>query len=230
MYRRDAGYASNQATTDNWLQIDLGQVQSIARLKMYALSNSSSDLMYSAGVSMYVSTQPLSSLSTAELRTGEQGAYQLGGSSKAAYTQTFGVYDVLGAGASIQALNPFTVDGVSYASQYLVKGGAGRSYASGSKLKIPDVDVMGTGGALSDSAATPLIFTMTDLVAPLGVSTPLYVAADNFVNQAETTAAAGWGAAFTFAASADNAKIRYFTPGPMSSPSCTNLSHARLMG
>ncbi|WP_396433517.1 Ig-like domain-containing protein [Limnohabitans sp.] len=119
----------------------------------------------------------------------------------------------LGTGATITAIKPVTVDGVSFASQYLVTGGTGRSYTTGTTLTLAAANVVGAAGAATDTAAGPVVFTMTDIVAPLVVTAPLYLSGDNWVNNTEATAAGGFATAFTFTANADNARLRYYLNG-----------------
>ena len=119
----------------------------------------------------------------------------------------------LGTGATITAIDAVTHGGVSYASQYLVTGGAGRTYTSGTTLTIAAANVVGTAGSGSDTAAADVVFTLPDIVAPGAVNPPLYVSADNYVNNTEATTAGGFGTAFAFTANSDNSKIRYYLNG-----------------
>jgi hypothetical protein len=119
----------------------------------------------------------------------------------------------LGTGATITAVNPVTLGGVSYASQYLVTGGTGRTYTTGTTLTIAAANVLGTEGASNDSATGNVVFTLPDIVAPGAVTPPLNVSSDNYVNNTEATTAGGFGTAFNFRASSDNAKIRYYLNG-----------------
>jgi hypothetical protein len=81
------GYASNVNTTDNWLQIDLGQTYSIDSINVYALSSAASDLVCIKNVDFFASENNISGLSYAQLVAG--GATRLGGTGGApAYTTT----------------------------------------------------------------------------------------------------------------------------------------------
>ena len=81
------------------------------------------------------------------------------------------------------------------------------------RLTIAAANVIGTNGAATDSAASNVAFTLPDVVAPLIVTPPLFVSSNNYVNNTEATTAGGFGTAFTFTASSDNAKIRYYLNG-----------------
>ncbi|ATE60095.1 hypothetical protein CCZ27_09160 [Thauera sinica] len=111
----------------------------------------------------------------------------------------------LGTGATLVAQDAVTVGAITYASSFLVTGGTGRNYTTGTTLTIAAANVTDAAGG---NAAGNVVFTMTDIVAPGAATPPAAVATDNFINAAEK--AATTTLAYTLAAAAvagDVAKV-----------------------
>lgn len=88
----------------------------------------------------------------------------------------------LGTGGTITAINPVSIGGVLYDSQYKVSAGSGYSYTSGDQLTIQAANLLDTGGASAASAQT---FVMTDVVAPAASTPPTSISTDNIINATE---------------------------------------------
>ncbi|MEY2687021.1 MAG: hypothetical protein RL375_1219, partial [Pseudomonadota bacterium] len=112
----------------------------------------------------------------------------------------------LGTGATIEALSAVTLEGETYAASYRVTGGVGRSYTTGTTLTLAASQVVDTTAAQATQAA---VFTMTDIVAPGRVAPPEAIGVDNYIRAAEASVAT----TYTFTASADNHRIRYYVNG-----------------
>ena len=95
------GYASTTSTSDNWVQIDLGDFYAIDSVKVYALSSAASDLANTANLDVFASDQALSSYTYAQLTAGNGGALKVGSTGASpVYTTALTAPVVLQAGLS----------------------------------------------------------------------------------------------------------------------------------
>ncbi|ATE60082.1 hypothetical protein CCZ27_09085 [Thauera sinica] len=117
---------------------------------------------------------------------------------------------VFGTGASMEALNPVTIGGVTYASSFLVNGGTGYTYTTGTTLTFEFFDVVDSGNS---EAAGNVVFTMTDIVAPAAPVPPITVAGDNRVNATEQAASTDIVFTHTAAAAAAGSTLIIYRDG-----------------
>ncbi|WP_330565701.1 type I secretion C-terminal target domain-containing protein [Pseudomonas yamanorum] len=88
----------------------------------------------------------------------------------------------LGSGARITAIKPFALEGISYATRYLVISGPGADYTTGTTLTVAASGVVDTSRT---SATSDVVFTMTDILPPAPPSSPTIISGDNLINAAE---------------------------------------------